>query len=202
MSIVSSVEEIRAWAQEKICSQVKLKVPSGKKKDDATYPYKLVEPAAFSLFVPAQERLPPNVEAPIPSLCVRVIEGTDTLPSCERVLQMQFWLSAWNPGNHSKDIFVPDESHPGYYHLLDDPDYFKLTGDGWQDIWNFLDVALRELESTTHISGLPLVHKGGIKFGPFTDRESIPDYYPFWFAWIEFQVAEPLLRKNNLYDDL
>ena len=34
-----------------------------------------------------------------------------------------------------------------------------------------------------------------IKYGPLTEQESIPDFYPFWFAWVSFKINYPLVRN-------
>ena len=74
MSIVNSIETVRDWLTAEVCPLVKLKLPDDK-ATDASYPYKLVNPAAFSLFVPSKDRTPPNIAAPIPSVCVQLVEG-------------------------------------------------------------------------------------------------------------------------------
>ena len=66
MSIVNSIETVRDWLTAEVCPLVKLKLPDDN-ATDASYPYKLVNPAAFSLFVPSKDRTPPNIAAPIPS---------------------------------------------------------------------------------------------------------------------------------------
>ena len=52
MSIVNSIETVRDWLTAEVCPLVKLKLPDDN-ATDASYPYKLVNPAAFSLFVPS-----------------------------------------------------------------------------------------------------------------------------------------------------
>ena len=59
MSIVNSIETVRDWLTAEVCPLVKLKLPDDN-ATDASYPYKLVNPAAFSLFVPSKDRTPPN----------------------------------------------------------------------------------------------------------------------------------------------
>ena len=81
MSIVNSIETVRDWLTAEVCPLVKLKLPDDK-ATDASYPYKLVNPAAFSLFVPSKDRTPPNIAAPIPSVCVHPF-GTRS-SSCQR----------------------------------------------------------------------------------------------------------------------
>ena len=55
MSIVNSIETVRGWLNTEVCPLVKLKLPDDN-ATDASYPYKLVNPAAFSLFVPSKDR--------------------------------------------------------------------------------------------------------------------------------------------------
>ena len=74
MSIVNSIETVRGWLNTEVCPLVKLKLPDDN-ATDASYPYKLVNPAAFSLFVPSKDRTPPKVAAPIPSVCVQLTQG-------------------------------------------------------------------------------------------------------------------------------
>ena len=76
VSIVNSIETVREWLDSTVCPMVQLKLPDDS-ATDASYPYKLVNPTAFSLFVPSKDRLPPKVPAPIPSVCVQIVEGTD-----------------------------------------------------------------------------------------------------------------------------
>ena len=78
MSIVNSIETVRDWLTAEVCPLVKLKLPDDN-ATDASYPYKLVNPAAFSLFVPSKDRTPPNIAAPIPSVCVQIVQGDDRL---------------------------------------------------------------------------------------------------------------------------
>ena len=53
MSIVNSIETVREWLGSTVCPMVQLKLPDDS-ATDASYPYKLVNPTAFSLFVPSK----------------------------------------------------------------------------------------------------------------------------------------------------
>ena len=66
MTIVQSIETIRDWLEANVCSLVELKLPDDNAAAE-TYPYKLVKPAAFSLFVPGKGRLAQSA-APFPSV--------------------------------------------------------------------------------------------------------------------------------------
>ena len=65
-----------------------------------------------------------------------------------------------------------------------------------------VDIALREVESVTNIDGLVIDRSVPVKFGPFTEQESIPDFYPFWFAWVSFSVSYPITRNIRDIENL
>lgn len=200
MSIVHNLDVITKWAHDNICNKVKLKLPDDNAVD-ASYDYKLVTPAAFSLLLPSKDRMPPDVEAPIPSLCVQMTEGTDLKNS--GTMKLRFGFSAWSPGIHGKDMFIPKEATPGIYEQWDTDEaraHFRDDNRGWRDIWNFVDVALRELESTETIDCLRIVKEDGISFGPFAEKEVVPDFYPYWFAWVSFTVSYGITRNNPQVD--
>ena len=114
MSIVNSIETVRDWLTAEVCPLVKLKLPDDK-ATDASYPYKLVNPAAFSLFVPSKDRTPPNIAAPIPSVCVQLVQGDDRLIRSARSVKIRLLFSAWDPGYHGPDIYKPKGDGSGSY---------------------------------------------------------------------------------------
>lgn len=59
MSIVNSIETVREWLGSTVCPMVQLKLPDDS-ATDASYPYKLVNPTAFSLFVPCEGQIAPR----------------------------------------------------------------------------------------------------------------------------------------------
>ena len=201
MSTVRIVDTVTEWSQINICDQIKLKQPPMDENapDDSGYDYKLVTPAAFPMYVPSSEKLPPKVHSPIPSLCVRILNGDRSMASGEGGVNIQLCFSAWNPGTHGRDNFVANAD--GSYSQVSEAEakrQFKRTGEGWRDVWNFVDIALRALENTTAIGGYLIDPSTPIEFGPLTEQESIPDFYPFWFAWVSFRIVHPL--KRNVQD--
>ena len=197
MSVVRVIDKLTEWAKQNVCEKIKLKVPPlNEEANDAGYEYELVTPAAFGMYVPTSEKLPPNVRAPLPSICVRCIKGQDKPSEGEGVLDVQLCFATWDTGLHGKDIFKPEGTNTFKRWSGAEADaYFKRNGEGWRDAWNFVDIALRELESVTNIGGYVIDRSTPIDFGPLTEQESIPDLYPFWFAWISFRVKYPLLRN-------
>lgn len=194
MSIVHSIETVREWLSETVCPQVKLKLPDDN-ATDASYPYKLVHPAAFSLFLPSKDRLPPKVAAPIPSVCVQIVQGQDSLIEHTRDLKIRLCFSAWDPGYHQRDILLP----PDYQQAKES---FEKNGEGWRDVWNFVDSTLRRIENAEYLGGLRVLKEQGIAFGPITEQDAVPDFYPYWFAWVEFSVEETLTRNPESYHHL
>lgn len=149
MSIVNSIETVRDWLTAEVCPLVKLKLPDDN-ATDASYPYKLVNPAAFSLFVPSKDRTPPNIAAPIPSVCVQIVQGDDDLLQSARDIKIRLCFSAWDPGYHGPDIFKPKGDGSGAYiqqYNEAAASYFVKNGEGWRDAWNFVDTALRLIET-------------------------------------------------------
>lgn len=204
MSIVNSIEIVREWLAANVCPLVQLKLPDDN-ATDASYPYKLVNPAAFSLFIPSKDRTPPKIAAPIPSVCVQIVQGKDDMIASTRGIKIRLCFAAWDPGYHGPDIFKPTGDGSGSYIQWNDEEakaLFLKNGEGWRDVWNFVDTALREIEDAEYINGLRLVKEDGITFGLFTEQDAVPDFYPFWYAWVELTVSEILTRNHKAYDHL
>ena len=207
MTLVQSIDGVVEWLRSNVCNQITLKLPDDYSNDTA-YGVKFVKPAAFPLYVPGKDRLPPSVPAPIPSVCAQLMEGSDDLQQKKRQLQIRLCLACWNPGEHGGETFHPREntgSSGGY-------SYYNATGEaaktyarnmeGWRDSFNFVDLMLRELEGTEYIAGLRLVKESGIKFGLFTEDGNIWDYYPYWHSWISFTLEAGVVAKTpDIYKD-
>lgn len=193
MLLVESIDKVVAWLNENVCSQIQLKLPDDY-KNNKEYAVEYIQPAAFPLYIPGKDRLPPNVRAPIPSVCVQLTEGNDDLLKRQRRLQLRLCLACWNPGVHGAEVLQvkPDASKIGGY------SYYCVTGEaaetytrnmeGWRDSTNFADIVLREIENAEFIAGHRLVKESGIKYGPFVEEGNIWDYYPYWHNWISFTL--------------
>ena len=201
MTLVKSIDNVVKWLSDTVCNNITLKLPN----DDTNgtgYDVKYVNPAAFPLYVPGKDRLPPSVPAPIPSVCVQLMEGSDDLLHKKRQLQIRLCLACWNPGEHGAEVL----------HARQNPDalggysFYNVAGkasqtyarnmEGWRDSFNLSDLVLRELEGTEYIAGLRLVKESGIKFGPFTEDGNIWDYYPYWHSWITFTLEAGIAAKT------
>lgn len=198
MSIVNTLDIVTEWARREICQEVKLKVPpNDNEANDENYKYNRVTPACFPLFVPTTDKMPPSILSPIPSLCVRIMGGSDSMTESKGSMTLEFSFSTWSTGTHGQDILKPQED--GTYKVWTGEDaeaYYIRDGDGWRDAWNWVDIALRKLESTSNIDGIAIDRNTPVTFGPFTEQEGIPDFYPFWFTWIRFAVESKLMRNN------
>ena len=177
MSIVKILDDVTAWARQNICTKVALKVPpKGIEPNDHDYEYQTANPVVFTMYVPTEDKLPKDIPTAFPSLCVRFVEANDNLQTMTGTMSVQLLLSAWNPGTHN-------------------PDAFERNGDGWRDIWNFTEIAVNAVESVTNISSYVIDRSTPVKFGPLMEQEAIPDFYPFWFTWVTFQLTYPLMRN-------
>lgn len=206
--LVLQIDSVVQWLASNVCSKITLKVPDDY-RNDADYPVEMVHPAAFPLYVPGKERLPPNVPAPIPSVCVQLMEGNDDLTKSRRALQIRLCLACWNPGEHGDATFQARENPAalgGYsYYLLNDraEQSYTRNMDGWKDSLAFADLVLSELENAEYIAGLRLVKEDGIKFGLFTEDGNVWDYYPYWHNWISFTLEAGITPKNpKIYENL
>lgn len=207
MAVTNLLDRVTGWTRETICPQITLKVPPDSElgAEDAGWEYREATPAAFAMYVPTKEKLPPDVISPFPSICVRFMEGEDDLTTGTGSVGIQMCFSAWNPGTHGEDVLLenPDDPMQPKRWTGEEADaYFRRSGDGWRDVWNMVDIALREVESVTNIDGFVLDRSKPIKFGPLTEQEAIPDYYPFWFAWISFFLTYRITRNIRGIDNL
>lgn len=212
MTIVDQIDRITDWTAQAICAKVTLKRPD----DDAvdgSYPYILVTPVALPLYFPGEERLPPKVTAPVPSICVQMMDGDSSAQRGTARIRVRYIFAAWNPGQHGPDNLgivnhVTTSYTPpvGEKEVKPPPiptqpsDDFRRDSEGWRDVWNFVDVAIRELESTNIINGIRLVREEPIRFGPVTEQDAVVDFYPYWYAWISFTVETPVIRNNPTHE--
>lgn len=208
MTLVQSIDKVVGWLNETVCPQITLKLPDDY-KNDTNYGVEFVNPAAFPLYVPGKDRLPPSVPAPIPSVCVQLMEGSDDLLGHKRQLQIRLCLACWNPGKHGGEVYYPRkrENVPvgySYSHATGEAaQSYARNMEGWRDSFNFADLVLRELEGAEYIAGHRLVKESGIKFGLFTEDGNIWDYYPYWHNWITFTLeAGVVARTPEIYKDL
>lgn len=208
MTLVQTIDKIVSWLDTDVCSQISLKLPDDD-RNDKDYGVKYVKPAAFPLYVPGKDRLPPSVPAPVPSVCVQLMENKDDLIKKRREMEIRLCLACWNPGKHGGEIYTakknPDAQF-GYTYFLRqgaDAEEYTRNMEGWRDAFNFADLVLRALEGTEYIEGIRLVKESEIKFGIFTEDGAVWDYYPYWHSWISFTLETGVVaRPPEAYTDL
>lgn len=202
MTVTEILDSVVNWCKTNICDKIELKAPVGDtpgRKEPIDHSVKYVHPAAFALFVPGKDRLPPNVTAPIPAICVQLMEGHDQIVERKRAVTVRLCLSAWNPGTQSGELFFPhvDTSRdiPRKYTQGDgERQFYDRNFDGWRDVWNFVDKTLRAVEDADSIGeGLLLDRSEGVKYGPFQEDGTIWDYYPYWHSWVSFKLEGELV---------
>lgn len=194
MTVVDSLHEIAKWLNQTSCKKYEFKVPPNdpKTRIDDTYEYKKAHPYAFPLYIPTKDRVPTGIISNMPSVCVQLVQGEDDNVKLDRSLTINLGLSIWNPGIHAQDIYYPKGKEP------DTPEKFNVGSDGWMDAWNFADDILRRIGSTSNIGNLEIDKSKKVSFGPYKEQEAIPDFYPFWYAWIQFSVRTDFLRNSDV----
>lgn len=205
MTLVDILDTITKWADREICSKIKLKIPPEdiKESNGPGYQHQFITPACFPLFVPTSEKIPPSILSPTPSLCVRIIKGEDDMVTNMGNIVVEFVFSVWSLGTHGPDILLPQENHTLRQWTGEEAEaYFERNYDGWRDIWNWIDIALRAIESHLNIDGIEIDRSTNVKFYQFEIDGVIPELYPFWYAGIQFQVKRPLMRNIIELQDL
>ncbi|MDE7204067.1 MAG: hypothetical protein K2O91_19745 [Lachnospiraceae bacterium] len=202
MSITDSMIKIADWLNETVSPNYKFKVPPDEKLSDATgkrilapmddgYQYKEVNPYAFAMFLPTKDKIPPPKRPNMPSMCVQFVSGSDDLVKERRDMNINIACSCWNPGIHIQDIYYPKDKWP------DKPPHFEPAYTGWMDVWNLVDGILERLEAVNNIGHIQIAQDTPVTFGCYKEQDNIPDFYPFWFAWVQFKIRSNFIRNNE-----
>ena len=169
MAVVKQLEKIKSWFETEICPQFKFK-KADDENVDAAYPYELVSPNVFILYVPPVELIDTHR---VPSVCIQFDGGNESMAKANGVLNLRLQFATFNPGEHYD--YGVDRS-------------FDANTEGWRDVWNFVDYIMKKLRDTELIGDLRIVKENGIQFGPISDSGQIPNFYPYYFAWMTFSV--------------
>ena len=166
MAIVKQLDKIKTWLESEICPRFKFK-QADDENVDITYPYKQVNPSVFLLYVPPKELI--GEANRVPSICVQLVDGQESLLNANGILNIRLQFSIFNPGEHTQEDF-------------------KRNTEGWRDVWNFVDYIMQQLRNIELIDGIRVIKENGIKCGPITDQGQIPNFYPYYFAWVSFSI--------------
>ena len=192
MSVVDDLHHVMEWLATEVCPLVKLKAaPDIGEPDTEQYEYEQVHPAVFGMYWPTgKAQCPPDIKSPHPGILVQIKEGAEDDKSMTRKLSIRLHLSAWNPGEHGPDLWIPKEK-PGpleFPYVQGQPGTFDEGKLGWMDAWNFLDTVLREVRNAESIGGLARDRTEPVTFGPYSEQGAILDLYPYWFCWVDFSI--------------
>lgn len=194
MPTVDTVTRVMDWLDSTVCPLVRLKLPDDSDQD-SDYPFRTVHPAVLGMYWPtSREQLPPGVHDVQPGILVQVVEGTETFSDHLTRTRIRLHLSAWNPGHHGPDTWVPkaEVGENGLRFERVERKIFRPGYDeGWRDAWNFLDTVRREVRNAPSFGRASLDRTEPVTFGPYAQQGAIIDLYPYWFCWLEFQLVEP-----------
>lgn len=198
MTIVTTLDAISEWVRDNICKGHYLKAPT-KGKQTAEYEYQEVEPTVYTLYEPTGQDRPPNAKPLIPGICVQLIDGTDLLADQMRSMRLRLSFSTYQPGIHGADWLCPysDVKTREIRYARSNYKYFSYSEDGWRDVWNLIDRAIRKIENADSIANFNIDHEQGVKFGPFSYQGETPDLYPFWFGFIELTITQKITRNRE-----
>lgn len=170
MAVVRQLDKLKTWLETEICPQFKFK-QADDENVDVTYTYELVNPNVFIMYVPPKELI--GEANRVPSICIQLEDGSESMAEASGVLNLRLQFATFNPGNH-------------YDYGIDR--VFDTNVEGWRDVWNFVDYIMRKIRDTELIDDLRIVKENGIKYGPISDQGQIPNFYPYYFAWMSFSV--------------
>lgn len=209
MTITQCIEKVTDWLNESVCPKIKLKLPDDC-QNGKEYKVEAVNPTAFAMYQPGKDKLPPGVIAPFPSVVVQLLEGSDNMTESNGRMKLQLSFTAWNPGNHTGELAraIKTTTASGSDDLdvqiggVASEQSFTRNADGWKDVWNFVDRALREIENAEYLNGLRVVKELPITYGQFQQEGQISDLYPYWGAWAIFTIERGLARTGAAYSQL
>lgn len=168
MTLISALEEVRDWFQYNVCDEFTFKrPPMGNEFDAEEYSYELVTPTAYIMY-------PPN-NCKVPSVTIQFGDGSISKFNDRGELRLRFLIATWSPGLHYLDRGnVPN---------------FQVDNEGWRDVWNFVDLAIRKLMNTNNISErVRIKHEDSITFSPVQEQDVIASYYPHWCGWLQVTI--------------
>lgn len=181
MTTINNLEVVADWLREEVCSNLTFKKPN----DDnvgCDYDYTLVHPDVHILYAPTKDILPEK-RLVAPSILVQFDNQRDFPKQSKGLMHFTLGFSIWNPGMHDNGMY-------------------ERNGEGWRDVWNFVDYTKDAIEKTELIKHIRVRLDEGIETGPAKVQGAIADYYPYWFAYLNFtgEFGRPTVHRK--YDHL
>lgn len=191
MTIVRMIDSVVGWINENVCPNIEMKMPpKDRQPTNENYNYELVNPYCFPLYIPQKDKMPPEATSVFPSVCVQLEYGTDTVNNREISIILSF--GGWNPGVHPGDWLIPGDDEPL------DKDILSRLSEGWRDLWNFVDYTVNAIESAGYLGkDVEVMAHEPIEFGCYREQDSIPSYYPYWFAYCKLKIRSIILRNDQ-----
>lgn len=167
MDILKVIDDLAAWAREKVSPRLAFKeAPAADREETGGYEYRLVPPRVYTLFFPEVEK---GEEArAAPALLVQVTDGEHDAAARKGSLDIRLVLQVWNPGLHTGPGFTPN-------------------GEGWRDLFFFMDTVLSAIEGDLILNG-HRVRTETLSFSPAKEEKALVDHYPYFIGEIRFSV--------------
>lgn len=167
MDILKVIDDLAEWAREKIVPRLAFKeAPADDREETSGYEYRLVHPRVFTLFFPEVEKGEDKRTAP--GLLIQMVEGEHDAVSRKGSLEIRFVLQVWNPGLHTEQGFTPN-------------------GEGWRDLFFFMDTVLSSIEGDLILNG-HRVRTDTLSFSPAKEDKALVDHYPYFIGEVRFSV--------------
>ncbi|RII32849.1 hypothetical protein D2A34_21885 [Clostridium chromiireducens] len=164
MLTVSTLDEIKLFLQQNVCSKHKLKKPNDKNVDE----FELVNPNVFIMNFPPKNFLPDGIKSTIPCIMINFEDGIDDNQTSDMNVRLIFIV--YNPGFHKENSENIVEVTP--------------DGNGWIDLLNFIDKTKAEILRNRILNGITI--QSPLKWGIYQKEEQIPDTDPYFYGWITF----------------
>lgn len=177
---VQIIDDIAKWLNE-MCKEIKLKKPTNKSGE-----YKLASPRAFSQFLLSEE----INYGDYPFILVQFNNCDEQLTQHTGDFTVLLHIGVWNPGTHPNEC---EELEVGEMK-------FARNADGWRDAFVLADFIIDRLKQAGNIKGHNIVYSNGIKSYPYKEQNTIIDFYPCFFAEVEFTVEKTFSLTPKPYD--
>lgn len=176
MSMMSVLESLKTFLQEKVAPTIQLQKPN-----ENVYGYELVHPAVHVGWIPPKGYLPEGMESAIPCLIVGMDEAIGNTHDEE--LSIRISAVVYSPGKHE-----PAEDGTVKY----TPD-FK----GYHDLLNLIDRMVAEISRNLIISNAGTVQHP-IRRGIYQQEQP----YPYWYGWISFTLRRSPYPNAEIFKNL
>lgn len=160
------IDAVRDFLNENVCSDLSLKVPN----DNDMYQVDWRSPVAYSTFLPPKNKLPAEINQPVPSVVVMPIRDEESLNEGTLLLHLVFAI--WDPGTRLPG--APKKRTP---------EFLELDNDGWRALCTFTERAKMAIIAERSIGDMELTYP--VRRGFFNEEDSTPDLRPYYMAWMD-----------------